>query len=213
VGVVADVAHYSLDGYPSWIDGVQYFPFEQALPRSARSVALSVFVEAEDIRNADIQSAVRKRFPDVVVSGFRSIGEVRDASVSNRSSTAWLMALLAGLGLSLAVVGVYGVVTQRAAQRTREMGIRIALGASARDIAVLILRETLLAGVAGSAIGVLAAVGLSHFLRALLFGIAENDPMAYLAGPGILVATALLAAGIPAYRASRVDPAQTLRSE
>jgi len=213
VGVVADVAHYSLDGYPSWIDGVQYVPFEQAQPRSAKAVQLSVFIEATDSRQTEFHSAIRKRFPDVVVSGLRSIGEVRDASVSNRRSTAWLLSLLAGLGLLLGVVGVYGVLTQRAAQRTREMGIRIALGATATKIASGVLCEALVVGVAGSVIGVLVALGLSRFLRALLFGIAENDPVAYLSGPGILIATALLAAGIPAYRASQVDPIQTLRSE
>ena len=213
VGVVADVAHYSLDGFPSWIDGVQYVPFEQAPPRSAKTVQLSVFIEAAAIRSAEFHSAIRKRFPDVVVSDLRSIGEVRDASVSNRSSTAWLLSLLAGLGLLLGVVGVYGVLTQRAAQRTREMGIRIALGAAAGEIASIVLREALLVGVVGSFTGVLVALGLSRCLRALLFGIAENDPVSYLVGPGILVATALLAAGVPAYRASQVDPVQTLRSE
>jgi predicted permease len=213
VGVVADVAHYSLDGFPSWIDGVQYVPFHQSPPRSAKAVQLSLLIEAGGIQNAELHNAIRKRFPDVVVSGLQSISEVRDASVSNRRSTAWLLSLLAGLGLMLGVVGVYGVLTQRAAQRTREMGIRIALGASARGIAALVLREALLIGVTGSLIGVLAALGLSRFLRTLLFGVAANDPVAYFSGPAILVATALIAAGVPAYRASRVDPVQTLRSE
>ena len=89
----------------------------------------------------------------------------------------------------------------------------MALGASAGDIAATVLREAFLVAIAGSAVGVIVAAGLSRFLRALLFGIAESDVVSYIAGPAILILTALLAAAAPAYRASSVDPARTLRSE
>lgn len=213
VGVVGDVAHYSLDGFPSWVDGVQYLPFEQAPPQSSSGVSLSVFLETAGVQTSAIQGAIRQRFPDVVISGLASIGGVRDASVSDRRSTAWLLSLLAGLGLLLGIVGVHGVLAQRAAQRTREIGIRLALGATSAEIASAVFREALLVGVAGSAIGVLAALGLSRFLRALLFGIGEGDVVAYLGAPAALIATALFAAGIPAFRATRVDPVKILRSE
>jgi putative ABC transport system permease protein len=213
VGVVADVAHYSLDGFPSWIDGVQYVPLEQALPQAAEAVQLSIFVETAAIPPGALQSALRQRYPDVVLSGVTSLQRVRAASISDRRSIAWLLSLLAGLGLLLGIVGVYGVLTQRAAQRTREIGVRIALGATTRQIAGVVLREALLVAVAGSGAGVLAAFGLSRFLRSLLFGVAEHDAVAFLGAPAVLIATALLAATIPGLRASRVDPVTTLRAE
>jgi|SRR5687767_8988154 len=155
---------------------------------------------------------------DVVISGLASIRGVRDASVSDRRSTAWLLSLLAGLGLLLGIVGVHGVgvhgvLAQRAAQRTREIGIRIALGATSAEIASVVFREALLVGVAGSAIGVVAALGLSRFLRSLLFGVGESDVIAYLSGPAVLIATVLFAAALPAFGATRVDPVKILRSE
>ncbi|WP_031497819.1 ADOP family duplicated permease [Bryobacter aggregatus] len=213
VGVVGDVAQYSLDGFPSWIDGVQYVPFEQALPRSSGVVPVPLLIEAVSVPTAALQSAIRQRFPDVVVSGFVSIGAVREASVSHRRSTAWLLSFVAGLGLLLGVVGVHGVLTQRATQRTREMGVRMALGATAGEIAFVVLREALLVGVAGAALGAVVAFELSRFLRALLFGIAESDVMTYVGGPAVLIATALLAAAIPAIRAARMDPVKILRAE
>jgi ABC-type antimicrobial peptide transport system permease subunit len=213
VGVVADVAHYSLAGFPSWIDGVQYVPLEQALPRPSEVVHLSVFIQGTGLQPAALQVALRQRFPDVVMSGMTSLEGVRGASFAYQRSTAWLLSLLAGLGLLLGIVGVYGVLTQRAAQRTREIGIRMALGATSRRITGVVLREALVVAAIGSAVGVVAAAGLSRFLRALLFGIAEHDTVAFLGGPAVLIATALLAAVIPGLRASRVDPALTLRAE
>jgi hypothetical protein len=213
VGVVGDVTHHSLDGYPPWIDGVQYVPFEQALPVSRSALQLSVFIQGTGIEGAELQKSLRQGFPDTVVTGLATLEGVRQASVSNRTSTAWLMSLLAALGLLLGIVGVYGTLSQRAEQRRPEMGIRIALGAEPGEVAGIVLREALVVGVVGSAIGVITALGLSRFLRALLFGIAETDTVAYVVGPAVLIATALLAAAIPALRSSRLDPMKILRSE
>jgi ABC-type antimicrobial peptide transport system permease subunit len=89
----------------------------------------------------------------------------------------------------------------------------MALGSTSTEIASVVFREALLVGAVGSAIGVIAGLGLSRFLRSLLFGVGESDVIAYLGGPAVLIATALLAAAIPAFRATRVDPAKILRSE
>jgi len=213
IGVAGDVMHYSLDGYPSWIDGVQYVPHAQAPPVSSSAFQQSVFLECAGIDAALLQQSLRQRFPDVAITGLKSLQGVRAASVSNRRSTAWLMSLLAALALFLGIVGVYGTLSQRAEQRRPEVGIRMALGARPIEIGGVVLREAAVVGLVGSAIGVVAALGLTRFLRTLLFGISETDPIAYVAGPAILVTTALLAAALPALRASRLDPAKVLRSE
>ncbi len=214
VGVVGDVAQYSLTGFPNWIDGVQYLPFSQFMPLTTSGFESTMLVESSRPQEAmALADAVRRRLPDVVVSRIRSLEGIRSESVVDQRSTAWLLALFAGLGLVLGVAGVYGVISHRAAQRTREIGIRIALGASAGRVAGMIVLETLAVSAAGAGLGVVAAFGLSRFLRSLLFGIGTNDSLTLLVCPAVLMVAAMLAAAIPGVRASRTDPAVTLREE
>ena len=128
-----------------------------------------------------------------------------------------LAASLAGvmglLGLTLATVGVYGVVSFAAAQRTREIGIRMALGAARRDILTVIVRQGLQLTLIGMATGLVAAFGLSRLLRSLLFGVKPGDPETFIAVSLLLVTVALLASFIPAHRATKVDPMVALRYE
>ena len=128
-----------------------------------------------------------------------------------------LAASLAGvmglLGLTLATVGVYGVVSFAAAQRTREIGIRMALGASRRDVLVAIVRQGLQVTLIGVATGLVAAFGLSRLLRSLLFGVKPGDPGTFIAVSLVLFAVALLASFLPAHRATKVDPMVALRYE
>jgi predicted permease len=128
-----------------------------------------------------------------------------------------LAASLAGgmglLGLTLATVGVYGVVSFAAAQRTREIGIRMALGASRRDVLVAIVRQGLQLTLIGIATGLGAAFGLSRLLRSLLFGVRPGDPETFVAVSLLLVTVALLASFLPAHRATKVDPMVALRYE
>jgi predicted permease len=215
VGVVADVAQYSLTGFPSWVDGVQYVPLAQALPRVAQRIQLTMFVESSQPQAlaATLPFTVRQRFSDVVISGIASLEGIRSESVADQRSTAWLLGLFAALGLSLGVAGVHGVISHRAAQRTREIGIRMVMGATAGRVVGIVVRETLLASLAGCAAGIAGAFGLSRFLRSLLFGVTAHDTVAFAIFPAVLLAAAVLAAAIPAWRASRIDPAFTLREE
>jgi predicted permease len=215
VGVVADVAQYSLTGFPSWVDGVQYVPLAQVLPRVAQSIQLTIFVESSQPQAvaATLPFAVRRRFSDVVVSRIASLEGIRSESMTDQRSTASLLGLLAALGLSLGVVGVHGVISHRAAQRTREIGIRMAMGATAAKVVGMVVWETLLVSFAGCVAGAAAALGLSRFLQSLLFGITAHDTVAFAIFPAILLAVAVLAATIPAWRASHVDPTLTLREE
>src|SRR5205085_10107289 len=121
--------------------------------------------------------------------------------------------LFAGLGLLLASVGIYGVVSYSVAQRTNEIGIRIALGASSVDVIRLILRQGLTLALAGVALGALASFGLTRMLKSFLFGISANDPVTFAAVALLLTAMALVACWIPARRATKVDPMIALRYE
>jgi ABC-type antimicrobial peptide transport system permease subunit len=128
-----------------------------------------------------------------------------------------LAASLAGimgiLGLTLATVGVYGVVTFGAAQRTREMGIRMALGASRRDILISVVRHGFQLTVAGIAVGLVGAFAISRLLQSMLVGVKPGDPETFIAVSLLLLAVALLASYLPARRATKVDPMVALRYE
>jgi predicted lysophospholipase L1 biosynthesis ABC-type transport system permease subunit len=215
VGVVADVAQYSLTGFPSWVDGAQYLPLAQALPRVAQSIQLTMFIESAQPQAlvATLPFTVRRHFADVAISGIRSLEGIRSESVADQRSTAWLLGLFAALGMLLGVAGVHGVIAHRAAQRTREIGIRMVMGATAGKVIGLVVRETLLVSFAGCAAGIAGAFGLSHFLQSLLFGVTAHDTVAFAIFPVVLLVAAVLAAWIPASRASRIDPALTLREE
>jgi len=212
VGVVADVAQYSLAGFPSWVDGVEYCSLAQGMPIDAGNIELTLFAESPQAR-VTWPVLLRQRFPDIAVTRIKSLGAIRTESVSDRRSTAWLLGLFAVLGLLLGVAGVYGVISHRAQQRTREMGIRLALGASAQQVVGMVLQESLLVSTLGAASGVVAAFGLSRFLSSLLFGVTAHDAITLTFCPLALLMAALLAAALPAQRAARTDPALTLREE
>ena len=215
IGVVADVAQYSLTGFPSWVDGAQYVPLAQFLPRVAQSIQLTMFIEStrpQAVAGA-LSFTIRRRFSDVAASRVASLDGIRSESVADQRSTAWLLGLFAALGLLLGVAGVHGVIAHRAAQRTREIGIRMVMGATAGRLTGMVVRETLMVSFAGCAAGIAGALGLSRFLGSLLFGVTAHDAFAFAIFPAVLLAAAVVAAAIPAWRASRIDPAFTLREE
>jgi putative ABC transport system permease protein len=124
-----------------------------------------------------------------------------------------LFGLFAGLALLLATVGIYGVLTASVSQRTRELGIRMALGATARDVGRLIVRQGLKLVLSGIVIGVVSALALQRVIGKLLFGISPTDPLTFTMIAFLLIGVALLACWIPARRATKVDPLTALRSE
>ncbi len=148
-----------------------------------------------------------------------ALGETRSMETDMSNQTAdtrlitVLLGLFAGLGTVLAVIGAYGVVAYLVAQRTQEIGVRLALGASTTDILWLILRNGLFLGVAGVALGVGGAIPVRIFLARFLFGISPSDPATLLGAAILLLAVIVLASAIPARRAIRIDPARALRSE
>src|SRR5712692_5486936 len=134
-------------------------------------------------------------------------------SVSTQRFSMTLLALFGGLALSLAAIGVYGVTAYAAAQRTHEVGVRMALGAQPADIVKLVLGESLRLGLAGVAVGIAGALALTRVMRNLLYGVSATDPLTFFAVSAALVGVALAACYLPARRAARVDPIVALRFE
>ena len=133
--------------------------------------------------------------------------------LANRTFALALLGLLGGLAVTLAAVGIYGVISYSVVQRTREVGIRMALGAGHRDVLMLVLRQALPLIVAGLGIGFTASLWLARLLGTLLFEVAPADPATSIAVATLLGSAALAAAALPAHRAATIDPMAALRRE
>jgi putative ABC transport system permease protein len=161
----------------------------------------------------EVQQAVWAASPSLPVAGVRTLEEIRSDSMARTSFALAMLTIAGAVALLLGIVGLYGVISYVATQRTREIGIRMALGAAQADVSRLFLRHGFLLAVIGIASGVAAAAGLTRLMDSLLFGVTTLDAMTYLAVSVALGATAMLASYLPAVRAARVDPAEALRWE
>ena len=209
VGVVGDVHGVSLSRPPSLTVYVPYW-------RSLSSADLSLVVKtAGDPRGAagSLRAVIRRLDPDLPVPSPRTMQAVVDDSVAQRRFQMNLVLLFAAVATLLASLGIYGVVAYSVGQRTNEMGIRLALGAPAGQIARMVLSEGLGPVAAGLAVGVLASLALGRVLGSLLFGVGAGDPVTIGGVVALLGAVALIATYLPARRATRVDPVSALRCE
>jgi len=163
---------------------------------------------------SDVRRALLGVLPEATVLPVRSLTEVLEQAPSMflRRYPVFLLGVFAGFALLLAAVGIFGVVSYGVVERTREFGVRMAVGAERRDIIRLVLRRNLPPVLAGAAAGVVGAMVLAVIFRGLLFGVTAADPLVLAAVVGVLALVALAAALLPAMRASRVDPASALRS-
>jgi ABC-type antimicrobial peptide transport system permease subunit len=161
----------------------------------------------------DVQRAVWSVNPDLPLANVRTLREIADRSMARTSFTLVMLSIAAGMALLLGVVGIYGVIAYSISQRTREIGIRMALGASQRNVRALFVRHGLLLTGIGVACGFAAAVPLTRLMEALLYGTSPLDPMTYAAVALILLGATLVAAYLPARRATVVEPVQALRFE
>jgi putative ABC transport system permease protein len=150
--------------------------------------------------------------PDLPVSNVRSMEQVLGQSLMIQSASAWLLGIFAALAVVLAVTGVYGVMSYSVAIRSQEMAVRVALGASSRDIAVSVLRQTGKVAGLGLALGLAGAAVMTQGMRGVLYGITSTNPLTYVGTAVALVLVCLLSSWVPARRAMRVDPNQALRS-
>jgi len=208
VGVVGNERQKALSAEPL-IEA--YVPFGQEA-----SPGMTLLTRTAGDPNAlvpSIRRLVSELDPALAITETQSMETIRDKSLARERFLMTMLVLFAVVGLSLAVIGVYGVLAQVARRRTREMGIRIALGAPAGQVRWLVVRHGLALVSAGLAIGVAAALLATRGLAALLYHIAPADPTTFIAVPIILALTGIAAAWIPALQASRADPAIALRSE
>ncbi len=211
VGVVGDVRHAALSEAPS---AEVYWPQLQ-LPQRGSTLVVHAAAGAGDpaALTAAVRAAVREVDPDLPVYRVRTLDEVVAASLSSSRFNAVLFGLFAALALALAAVGVYGVVSYAVAQRTHEIGIRMALGAGRHSVVAMILRQGMGTVLLGVAAGLVGAVFASRLLAGLVFGVSPRDPLTFLLVPLALATVALLANVIPARRATQVDPMIALRRE
>ena len=208
VGVVKDVKQAGLDAAPT---AQVYLPHAQY---AFGSLTLVARTKVEPLSLAgEVRQKVLELDPDQPVSNIASLDHVLSGSIASRRFNAILLGALAGLGLLLASVGIYGVLSYGVAQRTREFGIRTALGATSRDLLSLVFRRGLTLFSAGVVAGMFAAFALTRLMSSLLYGVSPADPLTFAAIVFFLGAVAVLACFVPARRASRVDPMVALRYE
>jgi predicted permease len=152
---------------------------------------------------------------DASVPVFRvqTLKDLYDQSMARTSFTLVMLAIAGGMGLLLGIVGIYGVIAYAVSQRTREIGIRVALGAQVSELRRMFVREGLLLAAIGTALGMIAAAGLTRLMSSLLFGITPLDPLTYATVPVFLLAAAALASYLPARRATIVNPVEALKAE
>ena len=208
VGVVGDVKHRNLWQQP---DPESYVPYEQ------NSIgAMNVVVRSENdpmLLLPAIREQLRSLDAELPIYHAQRMEEYVAASVAQRRFTGLLCAVFAGAGLLLAVVGLFGVMSYSVAQRTHEIGVRLAVGAEKPDILRLILTEGMRITVVGIALGLLGAFAVSSVVKSQLFGVSATDPLTFLGVVAALALVALAACYIPARRATRVDPMVALRYE
>jgi predicted permease len=171
--------------------------------RTARAGTDSLINEA--------QRAVWSVNANLSVASVRTMQEVYDRSMARTSFTLVMLTIAGAMALVLGIVGIYGVIAYAVSQRTREMGIRLALGAQRGDLTRMFVRAGLILVAAGVPIGLVASAGLTRVMSSLLYGVSPMDPATYLAVPLVLVAAAVAASYMPARRAARVDPADALK--
>ena len=161
---------------------------------------------------AAIRSEVRHLDPALALGAERSLVGILQESTAQARLLMGLMSALAGLALSLAAVGVYGILAYGVSQRRGELGVRLALGASPARLRRLVVGEGMLLAGIGLGLGSLAALALSRLLAGFLYGVSTADGLAFAAAPLLLLAAVFLACDLPARRASRVDPQEALRA-
>jgi predicted permease len=214
VGVVRTVRHYDLTSPNSRLQ--VYVPYAQPPFWFATLPAMTLMVRAgtspETLVNA-VRHEVAALDPALPVFSVRTMTEYVDGVLEQPRMSMALMVSFGGLALLMAVGGIYGVLSYSVSQRTREIGIRMALGASRGQILGFIMRQGVILSLAGVALGVMAALASMRLMRSLLYGVSVTDAATYLLVPAVLLTVALAATFIPARRATRIDPLNALRHE
>jgi putative ABC transport system permease protein len=208
VGVAADHREYGLDSEP---EPHLYAVYDQ-FPVEFYSLVVRTPGDPKQLLRP-VLGAIRSLDPELAVSQVRTMDELLSRSVAQPRFYLVLLSCFAGGALLLVAIGLYGVIVYAVGQRTRELGLRMALGAQRGDVTTLVLRWGLVLALIGAIAGLGGAVAATRFLRGLLFEVDPLDPMALLAGAFVLAVVSILASYVPARRAARIDPLEALRYE
>lgn len=207
VGVVGGIRRYALEYEPSpaIYFAQTYFPWSVCVVIRSKVPPLTLTNE--------IRMAVRDVDPDLPVANMHALGSAVDATLQTRRIMLALLAIFAATALLLACIGIYGVISYSVAQRTREVGIRMALGANSGSVVSLILRQGIRLVLAGLGLGIVASLGAGILISNQLYGVSRMDPVVIAGVVLVLTAVAVLASWLPARRASRVNPSVALRAD
>ena len=209
IGVVKDYRHYRL---PRPMGPALYRP-QLAFPSRTQMLAIRTTVRDPNTLVPALRGILRDLDPDVPAYGVQSFEQVVSRSLWRQRLQGTTLGVFAALALVLAVVGIYGVISYIVAQRMRELGVRVALGASSRQVLALVLGHGARLTLVGVLVGMVGALALTRVLARLLYGVAPTDLLTFIAVPLLLAAVAVIATWIPARRATKVDPVIAMRAE
>jgi predicted permease len=216
IGVAADVhdqgVHLPASSTLYRRAGVQSVLGQRAAPRAV-TYALRSDRAATESFLAEVREAVWSVSPNLPLAQLRTLADVQRESLARTSFTLAMLGIAGSMALLLGVIGIYGVVSYTVSQRSREVGVRVAVGAERHQVTALFLRDGLLLAGLGIAIGLGAAAGLARLMSALLFGVSALDWATYAAAAAVLLLACALASYLPARRAATIDPMETLRAE
>jgi ABC-type antimicrobial peptide transport system permease subunit len=207
---VADIRQRGLDR------GVQpmiYVPFQQDRSGFVRFVSFVVRTSTPGSVVEGVSAEIRRAAPDLPIESTMTMDEAVAKSVAQPRFRMLLVALFAVAATMIATCGIYGLMAYAVAQRRREIGVRMALGAQRRDVLRLVLTRALRTVIAGVIVGLAGAAGVTRVLQTFLFGVTPTDPVAFTVVTLLLMAVGLVAAWLPARRATRIDPCAALRAE
>jgi putative ABC transport system permease protein len=209
VGVVRDFRHY---GLPEAMGPALYFPLYGS-PRPTQTLVIRTSLADPSSLTPAVLGVLRSLDPDVPAYRVQTLEQATATSLWRQRVQGRALAVFAALALGLAIIGIYGVVSYTVAQRTRELGVRMALGATGRDVVRLIVGHGARLALIGVALGIVGALLANRALAVLLYGVKSNDPATYAGVALVLALVAALASWLPALRATRVDPVSAIRTE
>ncbi len=217
IGIVGDVRDQGLNNNP---DPIMYIPVAQVkngVTALNNRIVPITWVVRTDVQpfslSKEIQEELRTASRGLPVAHVRSMEQVRGESTSRTDFNLMLLVIFAGVALLLAAIGIYGLIAYSVQQRTQEIGIRMALGASRQEVRRMVVRQGMMLALIGVLLGAAAAIGLTRLMASLLYGVKAQDPVTLVSAAAALAGVALMATCVPAFRASRVDPIVSLRHE
>jgi putative ABC transport system permease protein len=217
IGVVGNIRLQGLDADAKPAVFIPYAQMPDSLTAMLNQVLPKIWVVRTEVTPLSLQTAIRHEVglvdPEVAVSAFRSLEQVVGNSIKQERFNMVLAGAFAGLAMVLAAIGLYGVLSFSVAQRTREMGIRMALGAARKEVLWQVLRQGMMLALTGLVLGIVVTFGVTRFLSSMLFGITPNDPATFLVVFVLLTLVAALSCYVPARRAAKIDPMEALRYE